>query len=165
MKRLIIKITVLAILFAAGILSLRAQSAPPKKTIKVKIYLIDVFESKNLPETLEMLSVEREVDAESPLRSAIEAQLAGATEEENSQLLYSPASGINLISLRLQNKTAYARFTRTGNTTFDKTDAFRFRNSVGKTALQFPAVRRIEICLDGVSDFWRVGEKIKHKKC
>ncbi len=107
----------------------------------------------------------REVDAKSPLRSAIEAQLAGATAEENSRLLHSPVSGINLISVRVKNKTAYASFTRTDTTEFDKTDALRFRNSVRQTALQFPSVRRIEICLDGVSDFWRVGEKGKRKKC
>lgn len=158
MKRLIIKITAAAILLATSILPLQAQSISPVKTVKVKIYLLDNFESENLLGNLQMLSVERDVDANSPLRSAIEAQLAGATEEENSQLLYSPVSGINLLSVRVKNKTAYAHFTRTGAEAFDKIDALRFRNAVRKTALQFPSVRRIEICLDGDSNFGSGGK-------
>ena len=166
MKQLIIKIIAAAILLAINILPTQAQNAPPPgKTIRVKIYLLDVFESRNLLETLEMLSVEREVNAESPLRSAIEAQLIGATDEENSQLLYSPASGIELVSLRVKNKTAYASFVRTGAEAFDAIDARRFKKAVEQTARQFPPIRRVEICLDGVSDFWRVCETGQRKKC
>lgn len=135
------------------------------KSVTVKIYLRDAFESENLLESLEMVAVEREVNAASPLRFALEAQLAGATdEEENTLRLFSPVSGINLMSVRVKNKTAYAKFTRTETEAFSKIDALRFRKAIRLTALQFPSVKKVEICLDGAADFWRVNAKT-HRKC
>jgi hypothetical protein len=161
MKKLISGILCVAILFAVSIIQTQAQ----EKTIKVKIYLLDVFESENLLETLAMQPVEREVSAKNPLRFALEELMKGATEEENSQLrLYSTASEISLISVRVKNKTAYANFTRKTAEGFDKIAALRFRKAVRQTALQFKNIRRIEICLDGIADFWRIGAKT-HKKC
>ena len=163
MKKLITGFLAAAMLIAFVVLPLRAQNATGQ-TVKVKIYLLDYFEVSNMMENLNMLAVEREVNAKTPLLSALEAQMAGATEDDNTQLLYSPFSGINLISLRVKNKTAYAHFTLTDSEKFDKIDAMRFRNSVRRTVLQFPSVHRIEICLDGVSDFWLIGAKT-HRKC
>lgn len=154
-------IVLLLLLFA---LAARAQNIRQEKLTTVKIYLLDHFEAANSLGNLSLQAVEREVSAKSPLRSAIEAQLAGATEEEISNLLYPPISGIDLISVKLKNKTVYARFTRTGTEDFGKFDALRFRNAVRRTALQFPSVRKIEICLDGISDFWLIGART-HRKC
>ena len=162
MKRIITLILLVAFALTANGL---AQIPPPgAKTVKVKIYLLDQFESANLLENLEMQAVEREVTSEFPLRSALEELLKGATEVETSQLLYSPVSGISLISARVKNKTAYASFTLNGSEKLDEINALRFRKAVSQTALQFPAIRRVEICLDGIADFWLVGAK-KHRKC
>lgn len=154
-----------AILITPYFSTAAGQSGSPRKTIKVKIYLLDSFESENLLENMEMQTVEREVSAASPLRSALEAQLAGATEdEENTLRLYSPFGKINLTGLRVKNKIAYANFERAGTEEFGKIDALRFRKAIRLTALQFPNIKQIEICLDGTADFWRVGAKT-HKKC
>ena len=144
MKRSITKTIIAAILLSICFLPVQAQ-----KTTRVKIYLLDNFESANLSKNLEMASVERAVNADFPLRSAIEAQLDGATDEENSQFLYSPINGIKLIYVRVKNRTAYANFALTSTEVFSKIDALRFKNAVTKTALQFPFVKRIEICLEG----------------
>lgn len=165
MKRLIVQIAFAALLTASGFTLAAAQTLSPEKTVKVKIYLSDTFESENLLESLDMVEVEREVDAKSPLRSALEAQLAGATnEEENTLRLFSPVNGISLISVQVKNKIAYAKFTRTTDGTFSKTDALRFRKAVSLTARQFPSVKKIEICLDGIKDFWLVSART-HQKC
>jgi hypothetical protein len=155
-----IGIVLLLLLLAAAA---RAQTGGAKP-VKVKIYVLDVFESPNLLETLDMIAVEREVSGKFPLRFALEAQMKGATDEEISQSLFSPFEKVNLISVRVKNKTAYATFTRTGVEEFSRIDALRFRKAIRQTALQFTSVRRIDICLDGVSDFWLVGAKT-HKKC
>lgn len=154
-------IIIALLVFAAAT---RAQSVPQEKLITVKIYLLDTFESESLLQTLDLLSVERRVNAKSPLRSAIEAQLAGATDDENSLNLRTPIYGINLVSLKVKSKIAYASFTRTEKHKLGKHDALRFRNAVRQTALQFPTVRRIKICLDGVADFWLIETKT-HQKC
>lgn len=166
MKRLIVQIIVAALFITPSFSPVSAQSVSPRKTVKVKIYLLDSFESENLLENMKMLAVEREVSAASPLRSALEAQLSGATEdEENTLRLYSPVGKINLVGLRVKNKTAYAYFTHAGgDEEFDRLAALRFRKAIRLTALQFPNVKRIEICLDGAADFWLVGAKT-HKKC
>jgi hypothetical protein len=154
-------IIIVLLLFAVAA---RSQSVPQEKLTTVKIYLLDTFESESLLQTLDLLPVERQVDAKSPLRSAIEAQLAGATDDENSQNLRTPIYGINLVALKVKSKIAYAHFTRTEKQKLGKYDALRFRNAVRQTALQFPTIRRIEICLDGVADFWLENSKT-HKPC
>ena len=157
MKRQIL-IGLIALLFSANCLPNAQAQIGGKKLVKVNVILLDNFESENLSENFSLFAVEREVSAASPLRSAIEAQLDGATDEENSQALYSPADGIKLISVRVKNKTAYASFKRTSIETFNKIDALRFKNAVTKTARQFPSVRRIEICLDGNLNFDRTSK-------
>ena len=68
MKPLFVQITFAAILTASCFAFVSAQTMSPEKTVKVKIYLRDAFESENLLESLEMAAVEREVNAASPLR-------------------------------------------------------------------------------------------------
>lgn len=155
-----IVIVLLLLLLAAAT---RAQT-DKKHSVKVKIYLLDTFESPDLLTTLELLPVERRVGARFPLRSTLKALAAGATDEEESQNLRSPFAGIDLISVRVKNKTAFANFTRTEKTKLGKYEAMRFRNAVLYTALQFPSIKRIVICLNGASDFWLI-DAITHAPC
>ena len=155
------KIMSVAIMLAASVAFAPAQNSAPKKgkTVRVKIYLLDFFESENLFENMRMQPVEREVRAASPLRSTIEALLAGATDDEQSSLrLFSPAAvgDVKLIRSRIKNKTAYLSFEK-GSVPFSEIDALRFRKAVRLTARQFPSVRRVRVCLNGIADFWRIG--------
>lgn len=166
MKQTIVSITAAALFLAANFALAQAQkTAPPEKTVRVKIYLLDAFESENLLENTAMQPLERTVGATAPLRFALEELLKGATDEENSQLFYSPIEGINLISARLKNKTAYVSFTRTATDEFDRLEARRLRLAVTKTARQFPSVKKVVICLDGVSNFDRGSAKTAPIKC
>ena len=156
------RILIFALLVVFGVIGTKAQTAPVGKTVEVKIYLFDThggYDSKKP----NFLAVERTVAVgESVLRSALEALLKGGTPEEASQSLHSPVSGIELVSVEMAGKTARLFFDRTEREPLTEFEKRLFTGSVSKTALQFSAVRAVEICLDGVI---AAGSKTKPKKC
>jgi hypothetical protein len=155
-------IVLLLLLFAVGV---RAQSRRQEKLTTVKIYLLKTganYESK-YPSGLFM--VKRKFGGKSPLRSALEILTGGATDEEAKQNVASSTFGIKLVSVRIKNKTAYTRFTMSGGAAFPGENApFIFKEAVEKTALQFRAVKRVVVCLDGILDFWSESDK-PPKRC
>lgn len=107
MKNLILQslMTVLALTIFVAV------SCAQEKTIEAKIYLLNTFESPDLLTTLELLPAARKVKAKFPLRSTLEALTTGATAEETAQNLRTPFNGVDFLSVRVENKTAFAYFT------------------------------------------------------
>lgn len=147
LKILFIVPIVLSVLPSAA--QIRAQTSGSNKTIEVKIHLLDVAQGAEP----ELLAVTRTVGAASPLRSALEAQVKGATEEEFSQALRSPFENIRLDFAEIKNKTARLYFSQIEKEAISESEALFFRTAVAKTALQFPAVKKVEICLAAAADF------------
>ena len=141
-------IVVLLLLLIA--IAARAQTGRQEKLTTVKIYLLDTFEQETPLKKVNLMAVERQVKAASPLRGALEALLEGATDDETSQNLRSPIFGVELVSVGRVKNTVFAKFRNTEIKPLDKFSALVFKQSVEKTARQFSGVKKVEICWDGV---------------
>jgi len=151
MKKLTLQILVLAIISIGG---LTTAAIAQEKTREANIYLLKTGET-NADYPFGLVAVKRQVERRSPLRSALEILTNGATaEEEEKQNLASSTWGIKLVSVRIKNRTAYTYFTMPDEARFSGDGApFIFGEAVRKTAMQFPNVKRVVVCLDGILDF------------
>ena len=155
MRNLIFQILICAAVFGLSAPIAAAQRSQPKTT-EVNIYLLKTGEAVESDERnpYGLQAVKRTVDARAPLRNALIALTEDVTEKEAGANLYSPVWGIKFVSVRLAKGTAYANFTMPEEARFSGDGApFIFRNEVEKTALQFPNVKRVVVCLDGILDF------------
>lgn len=134
------------------------------KTREVKIYLHRETEIKQL-RTPYLVEVRRRVDARAPLTGAIRALLAGGTSEEEKNGMFSFIYGVELESVQIKNKTARLdfQFDKRTNSWLDPTMEALFHGALEKTATQFPGVKRVLVCVDGVENFFL--RKDLHKKC
>jgi hypothetical protein len=166
MEMRIIQILSVAILITLGFASVQTQKrTAPKKLREVKIYLVKATEEYDPKNPANLFPVKRQVNAASPLRGALEALMRGETESEEKRGLYAATFGIQFVSVRVKNGTALARFTMPETASFAGTNSpIYFIESVEKTALQFPQVKKVVVCLDGIIDFWREDE-VPPKKC
>jgi hypothetical protein len=140
------------------------KAASQNKTREVKIYLYQEREIKQL-RTPYLVEVKRSVDAGAPLAETIRALLAGATSEEEKNGMLSFIYGVNLESVQIKNHTARVDFefdTRT-NSWLDPTMEALFHRAMEKTATQFPGVKRVLVCVDGIENFFL--RKDLHRKC
>jgi hypothetical protein len=79
--------------------------------------------------------------------------------------MYSFIYGVNLESVQIKNNTARVDFefdTRT-NSWLDPTMEALFHQAMEKTATQFPGVKRVLVCVDGIENFFL--RKDLHRKC
>jgi hypothetical protein len=166
MKTRIVQILIITILLTFGFTSAPAQKrVAPKKLREVKIYLVKATEEYDPKNPANLFPVKRKVDAASPLRSALEALMRGETKQEEKRGLYAATFGIQFVSVKLENGMALARFTMPETASFSGTNSpIYFIESVEKTALQFPLVKKVVVCLDGIIDFWREDDT-PPKKC
>lgn len=165
-KTRITQILSVAILIALGFTFAQAQKrAAPKKLREVKIYLVKWTEEYDPNNPAYLFAVKRKVDAASPLHGALEALTRGETRREEKRGLDSGTFGIQFVSVKLKNGTAVARFTMPETASFSGDNSpFYFIAAVEKTALQFRAVKKVVVCLDGEVDFWREDDA-PPKKC
>lgn len=139
---------------------------PAKK--QVRIYLAmevkesDKFDSKN-PGNLQ--PVFRKVSAAAPLRETLLLLLAGPTHPEEAAGYSDISYGIKLVSVKMKNGTVRADFTMPPGAAFSgDMSPFYFRDAVVFTARQFPQVKKVTVCLDGILDFWSESDE-PPKKC
>jgi hypothetical protein len=131
----------------------------------VKIYIVKATKEYDPENPANLFPVERRVNAALPLHGALEALMSGETESEEKRGLYAATFGIQFVSVRVTNETALARFTMPETASFTGTNSpIYFIKSVEKTALHFPKVKKVVVCLDGMIDFWREDETTP-KKC
>lgn len=168
MKTKFFNILIIAAFVLTGASAAQAQRKGKSNLMDVKIYaaveLTD--ESKydsNNPSNMQ--PVKRRVDARSPLRNTLIALTRGLTPAEERQGFVSVMFGIKFLSVRLENGTAYAYFTMPEGAMFSgDLSPVIFRDAVERTALQFPNVKKVEVCLDGVLNFWDESDD-EIKKC
>lgn len=158
-------ILIAAIVLAIGISSALAQRPKRKELIEIKIFLAKETEEYDERNPHGLIAVKRIIDARSPLRNALIALTGDVTEAEKKRKLFSAMFGIKLLSVRVKNQTAYAYFTMPEGATFSGDGSpFVFEDAVKRTAMQFPPIKKVVVCLDGILDFWSESEE-PSKKC
>lgn len=168
MKNRIFNILVGAVLLLTSFNAAPAQRKSSANLMDVKIYVAKEMEDtdKYDPDNpFGLVSVRRRVEARSPLRNTLRILTEGVTRQEEKQKMFSSTYGIKLLSVRLEKGTAYTYFTMPEGATFSGDGSpFLFRHAVEKTALQFPAVKKVVVCLDGILDFGSESDE-PSKKC
>jgi hypothetical protein len=163
MRKLITQFLIVTVVLSAGASFALAQRTR-KNLIEVKIYLAKETEEYDERNPHGLVAVTRMVDARSPLRGALVALTGNVTRREENQKLFSAMFGIKLLSARLEKGTAYAYFTMPEEAYFSgDSSPFVFKDAVERTALQFPTVKKVVVCLDGVLDFWSESEEPARK--
>lgn len=104
----------------------------------------------------DMIPFKRVVDAKAPLRPTIEALIAGPTEAENPDRYASVAYGdIKLSDVRVKGSTARIDFVREIRDDYNPGDleTLRFEATVIRTAKQFPDIKKVIVCVNGMNEF------------
>jgi spore germination protein GerM len=126
------------------------KSDPRLKVIRV------YFPVEPPSEGPELKPLRRQVDARSPLRPAIEALVAGPTSAEAKEGYVGVAYGdLRLASVKLARGVARIDFTREIRSDYNPGDlqTLRFQEAVMKTAKQFPSVKKVIVCVNGMNEF------------
>ncbi|HWC76116.1 MAG TPA: GerMN domain-containing protein [Blastocatellia bacterium] len=117
---------------------------------------------------LALVPVQRSVSVAAPARGALEALIAGPTEEEKKRGLLAPyTEGLSIDGLTINAGTAKVSFTSAnsnGHSWPGDLAVWRFTEAVTRTLKQFQNVRRVVICLDGYEDFGSLADE-PSKKC
>lgn len=163
-------LSVFAIISQASSVAAQTKSSAARApaTKQVRIYLAmevsesDKFDSKN-PGNLQ--PVFRKVSAAAPLRETLLLLLAGPTHPEEAAGYSDISYGIKLVSVRMRGSTVRADFTMPPGAAFSgDMSPFYFRDAVEFTTKQFPQVKKVIVCLDGILDFWSESDE-PPKKC
>ncbi|CAN5733909.1 hypothetical protein BH24ACI3_BH24ACI3_04850 [soil metagenome] len=104
----------------------------------------------------DMIPFKRVVDARAPLRPTIEALIAGPTEAENSDKYASVAyGGMKLSDVRIKGTTARIDLVREIRDDYNPGDlqTLRFEATVIRTAKQFPNIKKVIVCVNGINEF------------
>ena len=143
-----------------------AAQSSSQRLKEVKIFLAkQPYDNSDSNNPHGFATVTRRVNAKSPLRAALVALTKGPTEAEKKQGYESPTFGIQLLSVTLKRGVAYTYFTMPEGATFSGDGSpFIFEDAVRRTALQFPTVRKVVVCLDGILDFGSESDE-PDKKC
>ena len=147
-KRPLTCIVFLFLLFA--VLPAAAQTADLKK---VTVYF---WEFNREGGGDDMIPFKRYVDKTAPLRPTIEALLAGPTVAENRKRYGSVAYGdLKLSSIKITGGTARIDFTRVISEDNNPGDlqTLRFEAAVIRTAKQFPEIKNVIVCVNGINEF------------
>jgi hypothetical protein len=145
-----------AIILAVAAASLSQKTVPvrdPNATKKVKVYFMFIGpgggDSKILP-------LKRKVSAAAPLFPAIAAMLEPPTEAEQKLGYVSASYGdMKLESVKLTKGQVRVDLTRVIRPDYNPGDlqTLYFEEAVIKTAKQFPSVRKVMVCVNGINEF------------
>lgn len=158
MKKLILSFTAL-VTVVFGVLPAAGQEgkgAERRKTREVNIYILKNIQRNGFSDST-LVEVKRRVNARAPLVGAVKALLAGATGgEDEKDIGFSFIYNLRLVSARVENGKAYI------NLAYDEDEleccwganmlSF-FYDALEKTAMQFPEVKEVRVCANGIENF------------
>lgn len=146
------KILVMLLIFVSASF-IYAQKPAELKLREVKVYFhfigTEGLESKIIP-------LKRKVSAKALLFPAIEAILKDPTEAEQKLGYHSAGYGdMKLVSVKLKRGVARIDFSRAIRDDYNPGDlqTLAFESAVIKTAKQFPAVKKVVVCVNGINEF------------
>ncbi len=135
----------------SSVIFVHAQKSSNLKEVEVYFYFIGAEGIED-----EILPLKRNVSATAPLRSAIEEMLKDPTEDEK-KLGYESLNydNLKLVSVKLKRGTARMDFSRVVGENTNPGDllTLKFEAAVKKTAKQFPAVKKVVVCVNGMNEF------------
>jgi spore germination protein GerM len=143
-----------ALLLFAGrpVTDARGQHRPRLVTRPVNIYLWSINE-KGSQDISELVPVQRKVQRLSPARGAIEALLAGPTEEEKGKGLRAPhTEGVRIKRLTISDGVARISLVSDCPTCAGWAGTmapFRLKEAMELTLMQFDTVRRVKVSFNG----------------
>lgn len=117
-----------------------------KGKLTVKISLQNIHANKRQ-------YVFRNVSQITPLRDAIQAYLDGTTTDEEKQGYITNTLGIKDFNVKIKNHTAYIKFRSEHLEIESPQDVIDFDYNITKTAEQFPSVRSVQICINGINNY------------
>ncbi len=134
--------------------SAQAQKSSELKEVKVYFHFIGTEGTES-----EIVPLKRRVSAKTPLRPAIEELLKEPTQAEIKSGYQSAGyDEMRFVSVKLKNGTARIDFSRKLEN--DRSDynpgdllTLRFESAVIKTARQFPAIKKVVVCVNGMNEF------------
>lgn len=95
-------------------------------------------------------TVERQVESAAPLRPTLEELFRGTTSDEANKGFSSSTFGMSFEGVVLKNGVATVKFSQPKNeTNYGTLGPFIFLDAIEKTAKQFPAVKKVEVCAVG----------------
>lgn len=145
-----IRVILLAFIFAVPFVAVNAQTGSGLK--KVTVYF---WEFNREGGGDDLIPFTRYVDKKAPLRPAIEALIAGPTEKEAAGRYEGVAYGdLKLESVKIKNGTARIEFSRVvGDINPGDLLTLRFETAVIRTAKQFPEIKKVIVCMNGIVEF------------
>lgn len=150
-KTKILFIIIFEIAAAFGIAS--AQTSIGAKLKEVRVYFLylgtDGTESKILP-------LKRKVSAAQPLQTAIEELIKEPTVEEQKRGFATASYGeMKLVSVKIKKGIARIDFSRPIRDDYNPGDlqTLDFESAVVKTVKQFPTVKKVVVCVNGINEF------------
>jgi hypothetical protein len=135
----------------------RRSRAPKKREVWIYVLRSDDGNPSGL------VAVKRKVRAGYVLQDTFKALAIGATENEEDTGLTSFIA-FEFVSVKLNGRTARIDFKSGEEFGWGEPMRTFFAEAVEKTARQFPEIKRVRICVDGIEDYWRI-DAVKHKKC
>jgi len=144
-------LSVLLILVSVSYIYAQKSAGLKLKEVKVYFHFIgsEGIESKVIP-------LKRRVSRKAPLFPTIEAMLAEPTEAEQKLGYYSAGYGdMKLVSVKLKRGVARIDFSRPIRDDYNPGDlqTLAFESAVIKTAKQFPGVKKVIVCVNGINEF------------
>lgn len=116
---------------------------------RVKIYLWRANDNEG-SKPFVLGTVEREVNSAAPLQPALQELFLGTTKDEEEKGFSSSTFGMKFDGVVLKNGVATVKFSQPKNqTNYGSMGPFIFLDAIEKTAKQFPAVKKVEVCAIG----------------
>ena len=138
-------------LMMTSVIFVHAQKSSNLKKVDVYFYFIGTEGVED-----EILPLKRMVSTSAPLRPAIEEMLKEPTEDEK-KLGYESLNydKLKLVSVKLKKGTARVDFSRVVGENTNPGDllTLRFEEAVKKTVMQFPNVKKVIVCVNGMNEF------------
>lgn len=135
----------------SSVIFVHAQKSSDLKEVNVYVYFLG---TEGLND--DILPLKRMVSASAPLRPAIEEMLKEPTEDEQKLGYVSTGYGdLKLVSVKIKRGTARIDFKRTISDDYNPGDlqTLAFESAVKKTAMQFSAVKKVIVCVNGLNEF------------
>jgi len=149
-KKIVRILLILPVLFLGTPESALPQAANLKK---VKVYF---WEFNREGGGDDLIAFTRHVDKKAPLRPTIEALIVDPTAAEDLSRFASVAYGdLKLSSIKVKRGTARIDFTRVIREDYNPGDleTLRFKAAVIRTAKQFPEIKKVIVCVNGMDEF------------